>query len=152
MSEYPVNVRVASWLGAKCIRHFCLQRNIEFPELLEFCEYIESIVSTYDVPEWDAKGETLKISGLGQCLPSKMTSIDNLETLIQTVHEISASQIYGAHIPEQVNAYLKKAVNISKLDIVKAYNLHSLSQIDLGNEGWGEPIEQTILNESKYTT
>ncbi len=136
----PLNIRVASWLGAECLSHYAADRGIDDRELSEFCDYIQLLIDADDVGEWDAKGASLQITGLGDPLPVHLDS-GELHRLVGVVREISASQIYGRYNPEEVRSFLTDAVRISNIDL-SHYNLQAMREIE-PSDGWGSPISES---------
>ena len=87
----PKNIRVASWLGSECVRSFIQNKNISDLRLEKFAEHLSALAQAEDVPEWDKEANNLDITGLGDPLPEELSQIRDLNLLVDSVREISAS-------------------------------------------------------------
>jgi len=146
--QLPTNVRVASWLASECLRYFIEQQNLNDDRLTRFCSHISQLVFANDVPNWDNEAMKLEIDGMGDPLPVELENIDGLFELVISVREISASQIYGAFQPDAVINFLKKAIEISNLNLDK-YNIEPMIQVSTKPEGWGVPLTHDTVQSFK---
>ena len=140
----PINVRVASWLGSKCLEHFAMVNCLNDSRIKDYCLHISNLVYTNDVPNWDDQSMKLDITGLGDPLPSDLKLVDHLDEIIDLVREISAIQIYGKYKPEEVTRCLKKVITLSKMDL-SDFNLKEMSSISVAPEGWGPSLTEDIV-------
>ncbi len=145
MKPGQLSIRAASWIGAQCLRKFCREHLVSDPRIFEFCDSIEEVATTEDLPAWERRGAKLEVSGLGDPLPSDLEAITGLQALVQSVHEIAASQMYAAWRPAQVERFLGEAIRLSGLDLARDVNLQALGGHDPGREGWGQPVTTDIL-------
>ena len=134
-----LSIRAASWLGAACIRHYMLSKSIDDQCLRDFTHYVETAATAQDVPYWDAAGRSLAITGLGDPLPDHLQQCDGLILLVESVRELTASQIYGAFDKRSQSRYLNRAIEISGLRFKKE-NWTGLFLHKAGRDGWGDPI------------
>ena len=142
----PKNIRVASWLGSECVRSFIQNKNISDLRLENFAEHLSALAHAEDVPEWDKEANNLDITGLRDPLPEELSQIRDLNLLVDSVREISASQVYGAFQPTEVISYLEKAIKLSGLDLMK-YNLERMNEISTEPEGFGVVLTKQVLQE-----
>ena len=145
----PSNVRVASWLGARCVEAFIENNKLNDIRLQAFVNHISDLVYSRDVPEWDEKANQLEVHGLGDPLPEELDHVFNLAELIDCVREISASQIYVAFRPEIMLAYLKTSLSLSKIDLSE-FNLRMMCDISTEREGFGDPLSDNIVQGFKF--
>ena len=143
-SSLPVNVRVASWLGAECLRAFAFKNGLSDSRLDLFVTKIADIVSVSNIPEWDNELNQLEISGFGDPLPSELQSVKDLDVIVECVREISLSQKYGAHRPDEIRLYLKKAIMLSNLDL-DTYDMEKIVSIPPEADGFGSAIPPEVV-------
>ena len=79
-------------------------------------------------------------------MPEELSQIRDLNLLVDSVREISASQVYGAFQPTEVISYLEKAIKLSGLDLMK-YNLERMNEISTEPEGFGVVLTKQVLQE-----
>ena len=96
-----LSIRAMSWLGVQCLRHYCSRPGLDDERIWAFCRYVEEVATTDDVPEWDGRAGDLAVSGLGDPFPPDLQSNGALVRIVECIHEISASQIYGAWRPNE---------------------------------------------------
>ena len=60
-----ISIRAASWLGALCVRKYCIKNAVKDPRITKFYEYIEELASAENLPDWDSRGANLEIAGMG---------------------------------------------------------------------------------------
>ena len=108
-------------------------------------------MSAQDIPRWESFGTTLEVSGLGDPLPIELAKNPSLADLVDSVREITASQMYGAWEPMVVTKFLEKSIEIAGLeDVVSRWP--GLLTYDAGTDGWGQPasVSEWLLNLDKY--
>jgi hypothetical protein len=139
-----LSVRAQTWLGARLIRQFCASNGIEDHRISQFCQYLEELPQCTNIPAWDTKGSSLEVSGL-ESLPKDLKNIEGLSELLELVHEISASQIYGAWQPQIGTSFLRKAAKLAGINIQQTALLRNLSEHEPATDGWGEPVTSDLL-------
>ena len=147
-----LSVRAQSWAGARAIRIFCRQRGIKDERIERFCEYIEELATTTDVPSWESQCSKLPIAGLGDPFPPELERVHRLREIVENVHEISASQIYGAWQPKLGAAHLLAAATIAGIDLKDSPLLSELSKHQPMAHGWGEPVDADTLRRWRDAT
>jgi hypothetical protein len=147
-----LSVRAQSWAGAQLVRAFCRRRGIEDARMQNFCEYIEQLATSTDVTAWDSRASQLEVAGLGDPLPLELERVQSLREIVENVHAISASQIYGAWVPEQAAAHLRAAAGIAGIDLHDRPLLQVLSGHDPQAHGWGDPIDADTLRRWRSAT
>ena len=135
----PSNIRVASWLGSECLKAFIAKNKLSDERLEKFRNQLASLPYVEDVPAWDNETNNLEITGLGDPLPEELSHVRNLFSLVETVREISASQIYGAFQPDEVTVLLEQALKLSELDL-QHYSLSKMREVPAGLDGFGGPL------------
>ncbi len=146
----PVNIRAASWLAAECVDKFALDNRITSQALTDFANHLRMLAQADDFTVWDSQGNDLQITGMGDPLPSELCNIEGLNELVCAAREVSASQIYGAFVPEEVERWLRHTIHLSQLDLGR-YNLEALCSISPEPGGFGSPIQQEVINEFKLS-
>ncbi len=148
---HKVSIRAASWIGAQCVRTFCETHGIVDKRIDAFVFYAEAATSAQDIPRWASFGTKLEVSGLGDALPVDLSKIPRLSELVDSVREITASQMYGAWEPKVVAKFLKKSTKIAGLEGV-ATRWSSVADHDAEKDGWGKPIfvSEWLINLDKY--
>lgn len=140
-----LSIRAQTWLGAQLIRQFCSSNGIEDHRIFRFCQYLEELPQCTDIPAWDAKASSLEVSGR-ESLPQDLQDIAGLSELLESVHEISASQIYGAWQPQIGTSFLRKAAQLAGIDIQQQTALlRKLSEHEPATDGWGKPVTSSLL-------
>jgi hypothetical protein len=145
MENYQPSIRAASWSAAQCVRHFCRTRGISHPDIEAFCQHLENVVTADSIVTWDAQGERLRVTGLGDPLPNALKSVPGLNELLNAAREVTATQMYAAWTPLNVVKYLAETAECSGLSpdavLAKAAMLHSPDK-----QGWGAAISSTERN------
>jgi len=104
-----------------------------------YCEFLEELCIVEWADEWDERGRSLEISGLGDPLPTPLDDIAYLAELIEEAREVASSQLYTRWQPRVAAAHLLRCMQLSGLgletDIVSAALDH-----DPGPNGWGHPV------------
>lgn len=139
-----LSIRAATWLAVQCLKKYCATANLVDYRLSQFCEHLESLTTAIDIPAWDALGNSLAITGMGDPLPEEYQSNKQLEEIISCAREISAAQIYGAWNPQYTAEFLARAMHLAGAGITnQAYQLLS-SHKPLAH-GFGNPVEEKLL-------
>jgi len=140
-----ISIRVASYAAAQCVKHFCKQNDISDERIFLFCSYLEDAATATDVPNWDAAGKQLAITGLGDQLPDSLSSVASLSYIIEHAREVTASQLYVEWTPEQVTSFLSKCTRVSGFDFSSEISSFALAHRP-GPSGWGDPVTIAIRN------
>jgi hypothetical protein len=136
-----LSIRAMSWLGAYCLRQYCLRQHVDDERIWTFCRYVEGLATTEDLPEWDGRASDLQVSGLGDPLPTDLQENEDLVRLVAYVHEINASQIYGAWQPDVAAKYLQGAAALAGSRLDELSRMHVFRAHNPGKDGWGSPID-----------
>ena len=136
---------LASYIAAQCVRHFCRNSDLSDKRIEEFCVHLENASIVTDLPNWDAVGNRLAISGLGDPLPNSLASVSGLSSLIENAREVSASQLYAAWAPEQVSTFLSKCIEISGFDFNSEISSAALTH-QPDTSGWGDAVTIAVRN------
>lgn len=104
-----------------------------------FTRYIEGAATARNIPRWDSYGAGLEVTGLGHPLPARIAKLPELEKLIVSVREITASQLYREWQPSVVTKHLQRSIEI--IGIENPVNIWpGIAGHDPGSNGWGEPF------------
>ena len=139
ITSQKLSVRAASWVGAQCVRTFCAKNRIVHNGIETFTRYIEAAASAQDIPRWDSYGSALEVTGLGDPLPVRLAGNLELSELIDSVREISASQLYSEWQPSDVTKYLHQSIEIAGLEDPVAH-WPGIASHDPEQNGWGKPF------------
>ena|GEM_PF-5962145 len=139
-----LSIRAATWLAVQCLKKYCTTVNLEDYRLSQFCDHLVSLTTANDIPAWDALGDSLAITGLGDPMPDEYQSNKQLEEIISCAREISAAQIYGAWNPQYTAKYLARTMHLAGVSITnQTYQL--LSRHEPLVHGFGNPVEDKLL-------
>lgn len=138
------SIRAASWCAAQCVRRFATDRGLSHPDLDEFCRHLENLAAAQSVTAWEAGGSHLRLTGLGDPLPEDLAAIRGLADVIGAAREVSASQLWGAWQPADVNRFLAESARAACLEPAKVFACaRKLQEAD--TEGWGPAVSEQEL-------
>ena len=138
MEQLPSNIRVATWIGTHCLLKLAATQGLVDSRLTAFVAYLSELLTAEDIVSWDSRGGALIVTGMGDPLPDDMEPVASMHELIESVREISASQLYGAFNPHEVRGYLENAMQLSDMPLAY-YDFVKLRQYEV-DDGWGNPL------------
>ena len=135
-----LSVRAATWLGAELLDRYCEGASLQDFRIDEFSDHLRSVVISTDIPGWDESFRSLEVSGIySDGLPSGLEDVGSLFRIVEAVHEISMSQIYGAWQPTVVAQFLIEAQRLAEIEVDPVQLAAALTH-DPGENGWGSPL------------
>lgn len=133
--------------GATCLAKFCAETGIYSSSLFVLIDHLLLILTSSDLPAWEAEGATLELAGRGDPLPDDLArSIPrdlalDFRRLVEYVVEIGLVDMYGRQTDLPLNFLL------ASCDILKAHDIEPPLLEELfpshgraTNSGWGAPL------------
>jgi hypothetical protein len=117
---------------------------LEHPGLDAFCCHLENLAAAQSIPAWDGDGMHLSVTGLGDPLPPDLAVVPRIAQLVEAAREVSASQIWGAWQPVEVQRFLAESALAAGLDPALVFSRACHLQVADG-QGWGPAVSEQEL-------
>ena len=137
------NRQMQAW-AALCVQRYCATRGIRHPDIDALIQHLASILVAADLPEWAAELGRLRISGLGDPIPSDVLAAvprrhqESFHKIVEFAVEVGMSDMFGASTGEPLRS-MNGCRDILSTEFIKAPDLETVAVFDPEPLPWGNP-------------
>jgi len=148
MNTENLSIRAKTFLAVEIFEAFCSAKGLNDVAIQEFCQYMKSLATASNLPDWDEQASNLAITGLGDPIPADIIEADLINIIACNIREVSASPMYGQHYPEETSRFLGNVVKLCNYSLTN-------SQIEIFGkhrseaDGWGGCVSSEQLQKWK---
>ena len=153
LGKNDFSIRALHAIGIVSFVRYCARSGVSNPAIDEFVDHMWRLCHSSSLPDWDKAASHLKITGLGDPLPSEIvtqypTQSTPLSEAVEWLREISATQMYGAYQPRESLSCLNELMRVTGA-ILTDEEIQAFGFSTPNKDGWGACVKEPLLNRWK---